>query len=656
MSETLRDAVLSVRNLQVEFRTPDGTVRAVRGIDFDLMRGEILGIVGETGSGKSVACKAVLRLLPPSSRQSGTVMYDGVDLAAVRKRDMIRYRGKAISMIFQDPISCLNPIRTIYRHMREVLVRDGERKNLRSRATDRLERLHIVDAGARLNNYPFQFSGGMAQRVQIAMALSGSPGILIADEPTTALDVTIQASILDELKSIAATSKLAVILVTHDLAVVSETCNRMAVMYHGCLVEIGSVEGVLKNPRHPYTRALLGSVPELNAARSRFTPIKGECLPADKEVAGCDFAERCPRADSRCATNKPESIDLGGRSVACFHPFAEGDSAIAVTDQETAPRTIGERAIVSVRDLCCTFYSRDDKGIKIPIKAVDRVSFDIRSREIFGVVGESGSGKSTLAKASMGITEVSSGSIVFDNKRLHGKDWDFKSHTARVQYVFQDTLGALDPRMDILNQVMEVLAIHNPRLRDREARSESILIQCGLDSSLFHRRPYSLSGGQRQRAVIARSLVNEPEFLICDEPVSAMDVSVQAQVLNLIKELSDAKGLTVMFISHNMGIVNNLCDRVAVMFAGQIVEIGDMKSIFFDSRHPYTKQLLESMPKTGNSALIRRSSVLPKGESAKIHNGCSFASRCAFVKPECVASKPILTKIGADHEVACYNI
>jgi len=563
-------------------------------VSYDLHRGEILGIVGETGSGKSVSCRALTRLLPDNARIEGEVLYDDVDLLAIAGRDLPAHRGREISMVFQDPLSCLNPIRTIQTHMNEVLPLHEE---FRERAADALRDLHIQDPESRLSSYPFEFSGGMAQRVQIAMALARNPHVLVADEPTTALDVTIQARILDELQRLVRERDLAVILVTHDIGVIAEACDRVAVMYHGRIVESGPTDEIIASPSHPYTSALLSSVPLIAREHRRLVPIRGEGLSASIEVTGCDFADRCPRVTDECRAHEPPVVRDGSREFECHHPIR--DAFAARWEQAEPLRDVGDREpIVSVRSLSCVFTIREPNGAKSRLAAVDDVSFNVYPGEIVGIVGESGSGKSTLARALMGILPPTSGTVAFEDCPLHGEEWRFKEHARQVQYVFQDPQGALDPRMDILRQCMEPMRIHRIGTRtEHRSRAESMLRACGLDASLFDRKPLGLSGGQRQRAVLARAMMMDPRVLICDEPVSAMDVSVQAQVLNLIRDLALSRNVTVIFISHDLSVVRNMCSRVLVMHRGSIVEEGPIEQIFSAPQHEYTQELIGSIPK-----------------------------------------------------------
>lgn len=587
--------LLSVKNLSVTFSSRNGVIRAVRGISFDLCQGEVLGIVGETGSGKSVSCKALTRLLPAAAHIEGNIFYKNVDLVSLSKKELNSYRGSAISMIFQDPLSCLNPIKTIGLHMKEVLG-NGVKKNPQ-KAVEALESLHIRNAGRRLSAYPFEFSGGMAQRVQIAMALAKDPEILIADEPTTALDVTIQAKILKELRRLVRELNLAMIFVTHDLGVVAEVCDRIAVMYHGRIVETGSVENVIAFPKHPYTKALLSSVPLIAHKNRKLLPITGEGLPASVELPGCDFSPRCQKRKEKCFFEKPALTAEGDRIYECFFPYEE--HADSQWEEATPLMDRAETEIVmSVSSLSCAFPVRGENGQKETMYAVRNASFNVYKGEILGIVGESGSGKSTLAKALLGILTPESGEICYMGTSVVKPGCGRKDYSRKVQYVFQDPLGALDPRMSILRQCVEPLEIHGIGTpSERLARAKELLVRCGLDPSLFRRKPLGLSGGQRQRAVIARALIISPKILICDEPVSAMDVSVQAQILNLIRGLAISESMTIILISHDLSVIRNICSRVLVMREGFIVEDAPVERLFSFPGHEYSKQLIQSIPK-----------------------------------------------------------
>lgn len=586
--------LLTVSDLSVTFQTTSGSVQAVRDVSFSVMPGEILGIVGETGSGKSVTCKSFVRLLPEDTRITGSVLYDGTELLELDKKHIAAYRGKEISMIFQDSVGCLDPIVNIQNHMKEVM--ETSSRNVRDVAVEKLSEIGIRNASQRLQDYPFQFSGGMAQRVQIAMALSKNARLLIADEPTTALDVTIQAKILKDLKRLSTDYGLAIILISHDLGVIAETCDHVAVMYHGRIVENGTVSHVLGRPVHPYTKGLLASLPHIEENSMKLMPIQGECLPSEKEVEGCDFAARCPFKRPECLRLKPLSRTYEGRMISCLYPDSVF-SAPAVRENRIKTNFDGAPDVLEVKNIRCSFPIRDVSGTKKLFHAVDDVSFVLKKGEILGIVGESGSGKTTVAKAIMGMVQPQAGTILFNGTEVHGLHWNRKIYATHVQYVFQDPLGALDPLMKTIDQVAEPLEIHTTLSKEmRLKRAADILQQCGMGPAYHHRKPAFLSGGQRQRVVLARAIILEPQLLVCDEPVSAMDVSVQAQILNLLEDLVRKKGMSMVFISHDLGVISNLCDRVAVMNNGAIVEVENMKTIFTSARHTYTRELIASIP------------------------------------------------------------
>ncbi|MGH0054103.1 MAG: dipeptide ABC transporter ATP-binding protein [Sphaerochaetaceae bacterium] len=589
--------LLAVKNLSVTFETTQGTVCAVRDVSFDLMPGEILGIVGETGSGKSVTCKAFTRLLPDSSHIEGSVVYEGTDLLKLNKQSIQAYRGNEIAMIFQDSIGSLNPIITIKDHVKEVAKPEGS-STIEEIASEKLHHMGIQNARQRINDYPFQFSGGMAQRVQIAMALSKNAHLLIADEPTTALDVTMQSKILQDLTRLSREENLAIILISHDLAVIAEICNRVAVMYHGRIVESGTVEQVLGEPVHPYTKGLLNSIPHIGTKQTRLQPIQGECLPAEVETNGCDFAQRCPFSKEPCFSTKPTNTSFTSRDVLCLFPDQIQSKPTQQNQRKPQQQQSHIPAILSISHVSCVFSLHDSQKRRTSLRAVDAATLSLKQGEILGIVGESGSGKSTLAKMLVGIQKPTEGTISLFNQKLFDKGWDRKQHARNVQYVFQDPLGALDPLMNIRDQVAEPLYIHTTMQKNLcLERAEEVLSLCGLGFSYFFRKPGFLSGGQRQRAVLARAIILDPKLLICDEPVSAMDVSVQAQILNLLEDLVRQKKMSMIFISHDLGVISNVCDRVAVMKNGSIVEVADVHSIFTTAQHPYTKELISSIPR-----------------------------------------------------------
>ena len=520
-----RAALLQARDVQVSFQTDRGPVHAVRGVDFDLVPGEILSLVGESGSGKSVCCQALMGLLPGNADIQGNLQIDGRAIDLTDSNVMADLRGQTLSMIFQDPMSALDPLMTVRGHLVQRLARHRQDIN---DAEALLTRAGIADPGHVIDAYPHQLSGGLCQRVAIALALTGRPRILVADEPTTALDVTIQAQVLDLLAELRARDGLAVILISHDLGVVAEICDRIAVMNAGEIVETGPVNDVLMTPVHPYTKALLDARPRM------------------------DGPTRSPPA-------------------------------------QVAP-------LLSVRDLSVTYRTPG----RPPHRAVENVSFDVAPGETLGVVGESGSGKSTVAKRIIGLVdgagEISLGGSKIDTPT--GAEW--RGLRRRIQYVFQDPLGALDPRMRVLAQVREPLDIHRIGNRaDRTDKAQALLQEVGIGPDLQNQTPVELSGGQRQRVLLARALILEPELLLCDEPVSALDVSIQAQVLALLDRLTAARNLAMVFISHDLAVIRQVADRVAVLYQGRVVETGPVDRVFAAPEHPYTRSLLDAVPRIG---------------------------------------------------------
>ena len=539
---SIRVPLLSVESLSVEFDLADRVVPAVRDVSFHVHRGEILGIVGESGSGKSVACRAMLGLLPKAARVGGTIRFDGLDLGALSTAAMTRVRGRDIAMIFQNPSSHLDPLMTIGAHIAEPLrLHLGQSKAAARRAAIRkLEDVHIREPEQRVDSYPHELSGGMKQRAMIASAMACEPRLLLADEPTTALDVTVQARILALLKELNVSHDLSIVLISHDLGVISEVCDRVVVMRHGKVVEQGPTRDIIERPSQPYTRLLIESQP------SRRRPAVA-AAPAE--------------------------------------PHA------------TAP-------LLSVRDLEVEF--RTDRGLinllrgtaARTTRAVDRVSFDVRAGESFAIVGESGSGKSTIARALARLNTPSGGSVRFDGQEvlpLTGES--LRRYRRAVQMVFQSPYDALNPRLRVGDAIREPLVRHGLASGNEAAREvERLMTMVELPAELAQRRPHELSGGQCQRVGIARALALSPRLVIADEITSALDVTIQAQILDLLHRLRQSQGLTMIYISHDLAVVRAFCDRVAVLYQGTIVEAGEVAEVLSRPRHEYTRTLLASVP------------------------------------------------------------
>ncbi|AJE84133.1 putative peptide ABC transporter, ATP-binding protein [Streptomyces albus] len=594
------ETVLDIAGLTVEFGPPDGTAEgggvAVDGIGLRVGRGDFLGIIGESGSGKSTAALAVPRLLPRGGRVTGgTVLLRGTEVGTLSERRLREIRGKEVGLVFQDPMSSLNPLLSIGAHLDEALRAHGSRSRAerRRRAAELLDLVGIPEAADRMGRRPHQFSGGQRQRVALAMALAGEPAVLIADEPTTALDATVGAQVLDLIGRVNRELGTAVVLITHDLSVVARSCRRVAVMYGGALVEQGPVDTVLNEPRHPYTAGLLAAVPRLDApAGSPLAAVPGRPPALGEHRRGCRFAPRCHLATAGCRTEEPRLTPSRGRLVACHVTTAEpGTPAAPPAATPVAAPVL--RAVGTAPPLLeVTGLSKHYAGPRrTRTTALSEVGLSLAPGETLGLVGESGSGKSTLARTLVGLERPSSGSLRFDGEELGAH----RSARRRreIQLVFQDPYASLHPRMRIGTALAEPLRALGMDDRDRRrARVAELLRLVGLDESAAERRPADFSGGQRQRIGIARALATEPRLLLCDEPVSALDVSVQAHVLGLLAELRASLGLTMLFISHDLAVVRQISHRIAVLYRGEIVETGTADEVCARPRHPYTRSLL----------------------------------------------------------------
>jgi oligopeptide/dipeptide ABC transporter ATP-binding protein len=664
------EPVLSVVGLVVDFPLENRTVRAVDGLSFTIWPGQRLGVVGESGSGKSTVALAVLGLLePPGKIVAGSIRLGELELGAADEDVLRTVRGGRIAMIFQDALGSLNPVKTIgYQLTEAIRLHEGAGKaEAVERAVQLLAEVGVQAPRARLAQYPHEFSGGMRQRVMIAMALASDPELLIADEPTTALDVTTQAGVIDLLHRLSDERQMAVMLITHDLGVIASFAEDVLVMYAGAPVEYGGVDEVFERAGHPYTQALIAAVPQLGDKRAEtLASIPGVLPRADAIPPGCRFAPRCRLAGTReiCRTGRPafEIIDPALR-VACH--FAEESRATAsvIHRQEVslgAP-SIGSR-LLSVHDLAKDYRARGGRGgRKRWLRAVDGVSLDISSGESLGLVGESGSGKSTVARLLLGLTPRTRGEVTFEGRPLEaGKHGLAKGQRGRMQMVFQDPGDSLDPLMTVEQIVAEPLLLLDRReARRHRGRVPELLELVGLNADFGKRRPLQLSGGQRQRVAIARALATDPALVVCDEAVSSLDVSVRAQILNLLMDLQRRLGLSYLFISHDLSTVRHVCDRVAVMYGGRFVEVADADDIFTAPQHPYTVALLSAVP-IPNPALEReRRRIRLEGELPDLTSlvpGCIFASRCWKAQDRCTMEEPGLTVRGGGtaHRSACH--
>ncbi|PWJ11165.1 ABC transporter ATP-binding protein [Jannaschia seohaensis] len=613
--------LLEVDGLEVEFLTRRGTVHAVRGISFDLGPATTMGLVGESGCGKSVTAMALMGLVDlPGRLKAGRVRWKGRDILNTEGDPATEaYRrevcGRDIAMIFQDPMTSLDPLFTIGAQIAEVLERHrGMSANAaRTRATELLDLVQIPHPEDRVDQYPHEFSGGMRQRALIAMALAAEPDLLIADEPTTALDVTVQAGILDLLADLQARLGLSILMITHDLGVVARLCQRVAVMYAGEIAEEGAASRLLHAPEHPYSAGLLAATPRLMESGDRLSTIEGQ--PPDLRLprTACAFRPRCANAVAACA-QAPDLRPLpdGAGRLACHNPMRAAPraeprptaTATAAPARTQSPDAV--QPLVRVEDLTVTFPVGKQRlfGPARTMTAVDGVSFEIYPGETLGLVGESGSGKTTTGRALLRAAPISSGRVTFDGQDVGAQDARALRRLRRdMQLIFQDPYSSLNPRMTIAQIVGEPLIVHGlerdpARLR---ARVEDLLGLVGLPADAADRHPHAFSGGQRQRVGIARALTLEPRLIIADEPVSALDVSIRAQVVNLMQDLQARLGLTYLFIAHDLAVVRHIADRVAIMQKGRIVEIGPVEQVYFDPQHPYTRSLLASVPEIDDS-------------------------------------------------------
>jgi len=568
-------ALLEVTDLRISFHTRAGVYRAVDGVSFQVEKGEILGIVGESGSGKSVSCLSLLGLIPqpPGRVEGGRALFDGVDLLQCPPARLREIRGQRIAMIFQDPMTSLNPYLRISEQLMEPLFihEQVSRAEAFTRALAMLEAVGITDAAQRIHSYPHEFSGGMRQRVMIAMALITKPDLLIADEPTTALDVTVQAQILALIRKLQREFGMAVLFITHDLAVVSGLCDRVQVMYAGRIVETADTRTLFRSPQHPYTKALQRCIPALQPKGRELYAIPG--MPPD--------------------LSKPftEEEMLARFALPPEEPAPPPAPAIAAT----AP-------MIEVRDVSTHFPLESGFLFKHrtgTVKAVDGVSFEVRRGEVLGLVGESGSGKSTLARTIMQLIPPTAGTVVLGGKNLtSGSAGEIQAARRNLQMVFQDPFASLNPRMTVFDALAEPLRVHGI-VPDAEvpARVARLMNQVGLAPRFMGKYPHEFSGGQRQRIAIARALALEPRVIIADEPVSALDVSIQAQILNLLARLVREMNLTMIFIAHDLSVVKHISDRIAVMYRGEIVEIGAALDVMERPQHPYTRALLAAIPR-----------------------------------------------------------
>ncbi len=658
MAERQSSHLLRVQNLKTAIRSGDDQFTVVDDVSFNLEHGKTLALLGESGCGKSMTALSIMGLLPkPAGRISGgSIHLHDDDLLQYSERQLRSVRGKRIGMIFQEPMTSLNPVLTVGEQIVEVLRlhlgMSGE--DARKRVIELMDLVRIPDAAHRIDDYPHQLSGGMKQRVMIALALAAEPELLIADEPTTALDVTTQAQVLSLIRNLQREKDMAILLITHDLGIVADMADDVAVMYAGELVEMCSRESFFASPRHPYSRALFDALPDRHKRDHELAVIPGQVPPLNQVFSGCRYYNRCDLATAECSRQR---IDL--REV-------ENDLVRCIRAEEVAARQNLKPVPAAAEGAVSSLLCIDDLKVHFPIRkglfkrtvgyvyAVDGVSLEIERGKTLALVGESGCGKTTVGKSILNLIDATDGSATFEGEdMLKLSARQMKPWRSRLQFIFQDPFSSMNPRMLVGDILAEGMRAQGVPAAEIERRNAELLEMVGMDPDAVKRYPHEFSGGQRQRISIARALAVNPEFIVCDEPTSALDVSVQAQILNLLQELQGRLGLSYLFITHNISAVSYLAEQVAVMYLGRIVEKGSVQQVLEQPRHPYTRALLAAVPDIEGDA---REDIILEGELPSAINppgGCYFHQRCPQVMPQCRSSyPPTITDDG--HQVSCF--
>lgn len=656
--------LLALKDVSVGFQHGEKIVQVTNHLQLTIERGEVVCLVGESGSGKTITSLTVMRLIDYQNGKvlEGEVLLDGVNLLAQSSKELAKLRGNKIAMIFQEPMAALDPVYTIGQQLIETIVKHKQttKKEAEAQALDLLKKVRIAEPSLRLKQYPHELSGGMLQRVMIAMAISCEPDLLIADEPTTALDVTTQAQVIELLKELKTELNMSILFITHDLGVAAQIADRMTVMYAGEMVEEGTVAELFSAPKHPYTKGLLQSIVKGDAVKGeRLYSIPGSIPALDEELAGCRFHPRCPLATEKCKTDKPVWKKENGHSVLCWH--AEDTQSLQFKSNQ-APFKLKQTHIeplIEVKGVKKHFSKQGGwfRSKKADVKAVDEVSFSIMKGETFGLVGESGCGKSTLGRMILQLEQPTAGEIFFQNENIHQlKGAALKKSRANRQVIFQDPQSSLNPRWKIGDIIGEPLRVQQS-LKGSERRElvQTLMDKVGLNPNWYDRYPNEFSGGQRQRIGIARAISLNPAFIVADEAVSALDVSIQAQIINLLHELQAQLDLTYLFIGHGLHVVRHMSSRIGVMYLGKLVEVAPSEELFLRPAHHYTRLLIDSIPEVTTTRLQERNIISGDIPSpANPPSGCRFHTRCPFATQRCKEEEPQLQALSQDRQVACH--
>lgn len=669
-------------DLEIKYHTRQATLTAVRNVNFEVKRAQIVGLVGESGCGKSTIASAVLRLLPPNGEISGgEMLFNGRDLLRMNEDEMRQVRGRDISMIFQDPMTSLNPVFSIEQQMVDAILahpikgQPVSRSEARERAVHMLNRVGIPDAAQRIKNFPHQFSGGMRQRIMIASALQSNPSLLIADEPTSALDVTLEAQITGLIRGLRDELHTSILYITHDLGIVAQLCDHVVVLYAGNVVETGDIFHIFKNPLHPYTRALLRSHPSHQTQVSRLITIRGR-VPSLKDLPlGCKFAPRCDLAQTICFTQEPPLAQVDMQTVLChaYQPKWNGKSpetlyvgagqSAAVKEEKIKQFEPNTERVVHTEQVRVHYKDTvgwlgkilgEKEGL---VRAVDGVDVAIYRGESLALVGESGCGKTTLGRTILRLEQPTHGNVSVDGKDITSLPQSkIRPLRARMQMIFQDPISSLSPRKTVAGLLLEPFKIHNVPVDKKKV--DELLEMVGLSSEQADKYPHQLSGGQARRVGIARALALQPSVLIADEPTAGLDVSVAAGILNLMKDLRERLGLTYILITHNLNIISFIADRVAVMYLGKLVEVGGTSTLFMQPKHPYTEALMSAVALPDPDLRKTRKRIVLEGEIPSPRNppsGCPFHPRCGYREDRCSTEPPPLREYpDATHLVACH--